>query len=337
MLLTETLPAKYIRQILADENPFLPDEILRVIYDNKLFKLFVPLSLGGQQLSLSTALTVLFDCASIDGTFGWCVQIGSGGGYFTGFLSAEIARDFISKPDFVIAGSGFPGGTAIPENGGYRINGQWKYCSGSQYATLFTANCKLGDSDEIKAFAFRPDQVKIIPGWDSYGIRASSSDAMQVGSLFLDGKMSFSLDKLQVDYGYPLHRIPFLSFAEMVISATLCGCFRHLMEEAEEMARKNGSTFLQSELVKARTILTDTWEKLIFLADECWEKAIHDNLDIPFTDALSQHIKTATPLLFHSATQLFFYGGMPATYFHHPFNRVWRDFTTICQHSLLKA
>lgn len=339
MLLTETLATENIRRILCDETSGLPDEILSVIYNHKLFKLFVPEILGGLQLSLPDAMQILADCAYIDGVFGWCVQIGAGGGYFTEFLSAEIARDFISKPDFVIAGSGFPGGTAIWEGNGFHIkNGYWKYCSGSQYATLFTANCRLGDSDEIKAFAFRPEQVKIIPNWDSYGIQASSSDAMQVESLFLPDKMSFSIYKPQVDYGYPLHRFPFLSFAEVVISATLYGCFLRLMENAKEIAGKNNSGALKEEIARAKNMSAGLWEKLGLLVNDTWEKAMQNGLQEEgfLLAELSEHIKNTTRLLFNSASNLFFLGGMQATCLHHPFNKTWRDFTTICQHALLK-
>ncbi|SES14317.1 hypothetical protein SAMN04487944_12011 [Gracilibacillus ureilyticus] len=120
----------------------LPDSVLDIIYKKKLFKLFVSESLGGRAMDLPTALKIFQEASSIDGNFGWAITIGSGGGMFSPCFREDIAKDSFSPDNAVIAGSGHPGGKAVRTEQGYLVTGEWKFCSGSPYATIFTANCR---------------------------------------------------------------------------------------------------------------------------------------------------------------------------------------------------
>lgn len=119
----------------------LPQEILERIYEERLFKLFVPEALGGRMTPLPDAARIFEQAAYADGSFGWLVTIGSGGGFFAATLPEETAEALFADPRAVIAGSGHPTGVAKPVPGGYRVSGRWKYCSGAGYASFYTANC----------------------------------------------------------------------------------------------------------------------------------------------------------------------------------------------------
>ncbi|MDG0809682.1 acyl-CoA dehydrogenase family protein [Cohnella rhizosphaerae] len=119
----------------------LPQDILERIYEERLFKLFVPEALGGRMTPLPDAARIFEQAAYADGSFGWLVTIGSGGGFFAATLPEETAETLFADPRAVIAGSGHPTGVAKAVPGGYRVNGGWKYCSGAGYASFYTANC----------------------------------------------------------------------------------------------------------------------------------------------------------------------------------------------------
>lgn len=142
------IPAAIAERIRADAGEqerrgAIAPETLAYMYEAGLFKLFVPAELGGHALPLPEALRVFEQASGIDGSFGWLVTIGSGGGFFAATFTAEQAVRWFADPKAVVAGSGHPNGIARPAPGGYVVSGRWSYCSGASYASLFTANCRI--------------------------------------------------------------------------------------------------------------------------------------------------------------------------------------------------
>lgn len=136
----EDLPWLKARSAEIDRMGRLPNDVVAWLINHGLFKLFIPKTLGGHALTLEEALALVMLIAQGDGSVAWQVQIGSGGNYFLPSFSPAVAEMIFSPPAAVIAGSGYVGGYAYPEAGGYRVSGYWRYASGAQYATTFTAN-----------------------------------------------------------------------------------------------------------------------------------------------------------------------------------------------------
>ncbi|PTQ55647.1 MAG: hypothetical protein BSOLF_1753 [Candidatus Carbobacillus altaicus] len=141
--ISENLTWLKMRSDEIDRTGRLPDDVLAWLIEHGLFKLFVPKALGGHALTLEEALRLVMLVAEADGSVAWQVQIGSGGGYFVPSFTPSVAEAIFSPQHAVIAGSGYVGGFAYPVPGGYRVSGYWRYASGAQYATTFTANAFL--------------------------------------------------------------------------------------------------------------------------------------------------------------------------------------------------
>ena len=98
--------------LTAERNGRLANEVLELICEMRLFKLFVPNAMSGSMTALPEAVRIFEEAAYIDGSFGWLVTIGSGGGYFSGIFDAEVSRRLFTPRNAVVAGSGHPGGKA---------------------------------------------------------------------------------------------------------------------------------------------------------------------------------------------------------------------------------
>src|SRR5699024_10679443 len=127
--------AKYL-----EKKKEITKNILEFIYEDKLFKIIVPEEVDGSIYELHNAVEIFQKIVRIDGNSGWIITIGSGGGMFVPNMKKQTAINFYSSKRAVIAGSGFPAGTAEPTDNGYIINGKWFYCSGSQYANGSTTS-----------------------------------------------------------------------------------------------------------------------------------------------------------------------------------------------------
>lgn len=252
----------------------LPSDIMEMIYEERLFKLFVPNALGGRMTALPEAARIFEQAACIDGSFGWLVTIGSGGGFFAATLPERTAATLFADRRAVIAGSGHPTGTATAVPGGYRVSGSWQYCSGAGHASFFTANCRVerdgaavGDGEkgltdsaagaadgggeqpeirgaapdaasklpEIRSFAFLPDQVEIVRDWAAMGLKATESHTIRVTDVFVPEERTFDI-ATPPRYDDPIYRYPFLPFAQVSFAAVAVGLGRRFLDEAQRLA-----------------------------------------------------------------------------------------------------
>ncbi|MDI4648556.1 acyl-CoA dehydrogenase family protein [Cohnella hashimotonis] len=268
--ITESLLAQ-VGEVAAviERDGRLPPEILERIYEERLFKLFVPDELGGRMTPLPEAARIFEQAAYADGSFGWLVTIGSGGGFFAATLPEETAGTLFADRRAVIAGSGHPTGVAKAVPGGYQVSGSWKYCSGAGYASFYTANCivkrngnaeRPEDNDagaatasdtgagagadtragapqapEIRSFAFLPEQVEIVRDWNAMGLRATESHTIRVADAFVPEARTFDIVS-EPRYEDPIYRYPFLPFAQVSFAAVVLGLGRRFLDEAAALA-----------------------------------------------------------------------------------------------------
>jgi len=309
-----------------------PTAALEFLYGRQLFKIFVPMELGGGQVALPEAARLLEHCAYLDGDLGWAAQIGAGGGFFSAFVSHRLAQKYFTDPNFVIAGSGMPTGNL--ERG--KVNGSWRYCSGSNYASLFTFTVKDGSS--IKAVAVDPAQVKIVEDWDAYGMSHTQSHTVEVTDIGIEGWQQFSFEKVDNDYGYSLYYLPFKAFARVCISSVLIGCFEHLCEEAEEILKQGSSNELRSKklaasLKKIKSENSRWYQEYRNELNKLWEQTeVGKPAPSSIEGGFNQKVAGYNSFLKNAAYQLFNLCGMRASSRSQPFNKVWRDFTTAAQH-----
>ena len=319
----------------------LPTEALEFIYSKKLFKFFVPSEIGGLALSLTDSLKLLAEVAKIDGNLGWLLSTGSGASYFFGFMQPAIAKVVFSAHDAVIAGSGHPSGIATPVAGGYKISGEWKYCSGADLATYFTFNCKIGDSEEILAFILQPSQVTIKQDWDGFGLKATSSHSVVINSEFIPEEYTFNIAKPPV-HDNLIYKLPFLPFAQASIATVGLGIAEKLINVSTLYAENNSKhwqpgryTFVKEKLTRLAYDLNRSKNDLFENADIGWQQLQNLQLTERWPESIDQLSKALSRNSLRVGTELIPYLGMAAIKEHNYINYLWRNLQTASQHVLI--
>ena len=95
--LEELAPAVRASTHEADRLARLPKEVSSALVRHELFRLWIPKRAAGLELSLGEALQVYEAAARLDGSVGWAVMIGSGGGLFAAYLGPEAAHALYSQ------------------------------------------------------------------------------------------------------------------------------------------------------------------------------------------------------------------------------------------------
>ncbi|HEY8519257.1 MAG TPA: acyl-CoA dehydrogenase family protein [Gammaproteobacteria bacterium] len=271
----------------------LPRAVVERLIALGLFKLWVPRRYGGLELDLPRTLELYERAAHADGAVGWAVMIGTGAGLFAAWVEPETAEEMYARRDAVIAGSGVPEGRAERVPGGYRCTGRWRYASGANYATTFTANCIVTEGGApvmrdgaplVRAMAFEPAAVTIHRTWDATGMRATASHDMEVRDVFVPERRTFSVLTDPPREPGPLYRLPFVVLTELPVASVALGIARHALEAFAALARTKrgyGGTGPLAEEPYVRVCFAQSRARLTFaragiqaMAARAWEAAL---------------------------------------------------------------
>lgn len=350
MQLNDSVIAQIREQSLLQEQQRKSSDLaLQHIYEHGWFKLFVPQELGGHMASLCEAIRIIEYASWVDGSLGWAIAIGAGGGFFVPFMQSHIATALFSDPKAVVAGSGAATGTARKTEGGYIINGAWKYCSGATYATLFTANCVIEDDSnlleeepKVRAFAFLPDQVKIISDWQAFGLKGTESHSITISNQFVPEDRMFNLLDQLTYKEEALYRYPFLPFAQASFAAVALGICRHFLEQAAKMTMEKQETIptnryeaVMNRISHASNRLNDSANGFFEGVEHSWEALEKNELSLEKEAEVSKLCQHASRIALECANNVFPYLGLAVTMEHTPINQIWRDLQTACHHAVL--
>ncbi len=341
----------------AERTGLLQPKQLELIYQQQWFKLLVPEACSGTEKPLPEMVRLEESLAWADGSFGWVITLCSGAGWFGGFMPVKTASKVFKNEKVCLTGSGASNGTATRTADGFIINGSWKYASGAQHATHFTANCAVKEAGEtvlseegnpmILSFVLDAKDVTLIPVWKYMGMMGTGSDAFEVKDLFVPAENSFKIDPDFCVINRPLYRYPFLQLAEATLAANLSGMAIRFMDLAEVIFKEKTSsqnrlspeqkTVLKTTFIKQEAELQNIRRKFYQVVDYSWEIFLLAEKS-RVKEALQQVSRTSRQLAATSrktVNELYPFCGLIAASPDSEINRVWRDFHTASQHSLL--
>lgn len=320
----------------AEEAGTFTAPLLDLAERKKLFHLSVPASMGGHEMAVPDQLDFYEESSRLDGSFGWTTKLGASAALFSGFMNQEFAGEIYSNPRAFTAGSGYPAGTAVPVEVGYRVSGRWKYISGIYHATIFTANCVVKregadpEEPEIRAMAFLPDEIQPLDTWNGYGLKASASHDFEVEDLIIPKERSFVMGPQPEHEGKPLYHFPFMAYAPSAIACSILGMTSAFFNEAEIHTGQNdilneARQRLDEERKALHGSVRDLWE-------ECRETLRGSEKGVARVDATAKNLAEACR---NTAGEVYKLGGMAVLDETTRFNRTWRDLMTASQHTMV--
>jgi len=340
----------------ADAGGFLEPVQQALMHRRGWLRMLAPRAAGGMELPLPDAVRLEEEVAAADGSMGWVVTLCAGAGWFAGFLPPELARAIIGTRRVCLAGSGAPTGHADLDGDGWRITGRWDYASGAPMATHFTLNailrengqplCDENGTPRIRAFVVPAAQVSVIPTWHSIGMRASASHSYSIQAQWVPSAHGFTIDAAHATAPGPLYRFPFYPLAYITLAANLAGMARHFVELAREAITRRKHAMSGTPLVErpeVERLLREAGEGLATARAvaygrlDCAWRRVAAGEAVPASEiAALQDASQALVAAARAAVDgLYPYCGLYAANVHSTINRVWRDFHTATQHSLL--
>ena len=187
----------------SEQQRALTAPLVRALREAGLYRLYVARSLGGLQVGPLTAMRVVEALAYADGSTGWCVMIAAQAAHQSGRLNRQAAAEVFATPEVIMAGVPRTDGEASVVDGGYRVTGQWPFCSGSRQATWFIVGARqlrgerpvldAAGSPVTTGFFLRAADVEVLDTWHTTGLRATGSNDIAVRDLFVPAHRAFKL------------------------------------------------------------------------------------------------------------------------------------------------
>src|SRR5690242_8217039 len=185
----------------------LPPHIVEALVERGIFRMLLPRSIGGAELSPLTETAVLELLAQADGSTAWSLGQNSGCSMIAPYLPPETAREVFGGPRGILAwGPELPGaGRGVAVEGGYRVTGQWGFATGSRHASWLGAHIPIFEPDGtqrmnpngrpfVRTMVFPKAEAKIIDNWQVLGLRGTGSDSYAVEDYFVPQRRSAGRD-----------------------------------------------------------------------------------------------------------------------------------------------
>ena len=179
----------------------LTADVLDALHERELFRLSLPAHVGGYELPIPVLSEVTEIIAGADASTAWCLGQAFGCAMSAAFLDEDAAREVFGPADAVLAWGAGPQGRAVASDGGYVVNGTWRFASGAKHATWLGGHCKVYEADGsprlgadgvhvLRTALFPRDRAAIADDWHVMGLRGTRSEGYAVEDLFVEARLT---------------------------------------------------------------------------------------------------------------------------------------------------
>ncbi|MCW2831081.1 MAG: Pigment production hydroxylase [Aeromicrobium sp.] len=234
-------------------NGGLTETALHAFVEGGFAKLDLPTELGGfGDFSYVDWARQVEELSWYDAGSGWILHaVGGFTGLFAAMLPEEGAVELWGDGrSAVLGGMAAPRGRATLTDGGYTVEGDFQFASGSDVMTHFVGGCFVFDGDkqvmlddgspEFVCVVVPRDQVKTKGNWDVIGLQATASIDYRIDPTFVPQKFAINMNPWPVEVlrGAPRHRVGLAVHGVTGQPPVSLGAARRALEEIAALARQ---------------------------------------------------------------------------------------------------
>lgn len=184
----EILPKLKENGFEAEERRWIPDENLELLEKAGVFRMATPKAFGGLEFSLADQAAVLAEIARGDVSTSWIASVWVSSAWMITLFPEAIQKEVFATPDVRISGGFTPSGVLTPAEGGFVLNGSWKFnsgCRGAQW-NVATSLVRHEDGRVEEAIAMVPmADFTIEDDWHTSSVAATGSCTSTATDVFV--------------------------------------------------------------------------------------------------------------------------------------------------------
>lgn len=319
------------------------------------YRLYVPEAYGGLETPPAEAMEAVEILAQADGAAGWCVFIGATSGSVLASLSEAAAREIFATPATLLSGVFAPRGTAVTEDGGFRVNGQWPWGSGTQNADWVLAGCQVirdgkpellrNGTPRSRILVVPAREVEFLDTWHVTGLSGTGSTDFAIRDAFVPESraVGFGVDR---PLARPLYLFPQFGLLAMGIAAVALGLGRAAIDELVSIAgaktpeastralAARSNVQLEVALAEAELRSARAWYYETIAA--AWEAATRlGRIEVDHRRDIRLATTHATRASASAVDRMYSLAGGTSVYQRSPLQRIFRDVHVATQHMMV--
>lgn len=208
--------------IEADRNARFSPRVAKAIEEAGFHKIMRPKKYGGLQIDLKTYAKIIRTVSRYSVPAGWLVYFYSVHELWAAYLPPK-GRDEILGGGGLLADVVAPIGRVEKDGEGFRLYGQWNFCSGVLWSGWIGLGAMMelpdGQGPEYCLLALPKSDVKVVENWDTIGLRSSGSNGVLVDGAYVPPHRIFPAGRVmasgtpaggEYDPNDPVYRMPFM-------------------------------------------------------------------------------------------------------------------------------
>jgi len=250
------------RALQAERERKPDDDVIEALKATGVFRSFVPKRFGGYEIDMGLYVDIGVAVSEACASTGWITTFYMEHNWLLGFFSPDWQEEVFSASPYILApGAVNPkSGKAVPVDGGYRLDGRWKFGTGVMHAdwVLLSAQVETGDKPVQRMCMVPRDEVEVLDTWFVDGMAATGSqDIVARGVLVPEQHMSLLVPPFVTagaDATY-LQRIPMRPFLNMTAAIPALGGARRAVELFRQLVTERvrfGTKSVQGESTSAQ-------------------------------------------------------------------------------------
>ena len=255
-------PALRERAAQAEDLRQMPDQTIADLKAAGIHKIFTPQRYGGFEMDWGTHVEVSRELGKACGSTSWISSVVFSHTWMLGRFPPEAQEEFWpDHPDAIIA-TAFAGGGRMEETeGGFVLNGQWKFSSGVDHGDCAIVGAHVGKvdfhSNAPKVFRMAllmPDDYEVVDTWHAEGLKGTGSKDIKVSDRFVPAHRTVLSEDLtgsaapgsalHGSYIYGVEMMPY--FITLLIGPILGTAHGALLEYCDATKTRIGQMFGES-------------------------------------------------------------------------------------------
>lgn len=328
---------------------FVPREFISRLKKLGVYRAATPQCFGGSGLAPTAFLQLIEKISEADGSVGWVASFGSASVYLAALPKDTQAKLYADSPDLVFAGGLFPIQPATQVDGGWQVNGTWKFASGCKGADMLGVGIGAAvpgqPGAKPRTAVLPPAQVEIVDNWDVMGLCGTGSHDLRVSDQFVADEWTFIRGGVPT-IDEPLYRYPTIAYAAQVLGVVNLGIARAAIDEINQMSggrvaitgapKLADRSYVRIEVAKAEANLRSARAFLYEVTHEVWQTILAGKPVTPEQVSMLRLTAVEIARVGNEVVQsMFGLAGTTAIYNHHPLQRYLRDAAVVKQHAFL--
>lgn len=342
----------------AERERRLADPVIEAMTESGLLRIVRSRRLGGLEAEPKEYLQITRELARHDVATGWIFGVLSIHEWLMSYVGAALQEDVWGRdPDAIVVDSIAPVGRGEAVEGGYVVDGTWKFVSGVEWCSWVAVNAVTqlpdGPAPEPVLFFIPRADLEVKDEWHVVGLRGTASNTVAVDRVFVPEHRTLPLGRVAasgrppgpvLDDG-PLFRVPFIPMLALGLFPSSLGGAQQCLEAFHRWTAGRIRPFSQGEKAREMPIpqaalaeASTRWDAAhalaIRYAEELYDLGCRDVSVVD--DATRARLFAWRSWIARTSAEvsdrLFLESGGNALFEGHPMQQAWRDTHAAAQH-----